>query len=169
MMGAHLLAASMLRCQLGLDDRTSNLPRPDIAESPHLWAELTGYYAPSPGFLTNLRAWQITAGEVQVLVKKRHLVVRALSPLPELRKGLRLYPIDESDPLLFAVNVEGLFVPVAFQRDHTGQVIVLCLGAPAMATLHRRPTWRSSRVRLETLSAAGTAVTAYRRYRASRR
>jgi CubicO group peptidase (beta-lactamase class C family) len=165
LIGAHLLAASLMRSQLGLDNPASTLPRPDVAESPHLWAELTGHYAPSPGFLTNLRTWQVTGGEVQVVVKGRYLVIRALSPLPQLRKGLRLCPIDERDPLLFAVNVEGLFVPIAFQRAERGPDSVLCLGAPALATLHRRPAWRSSRVRLRILSIAGLGAATLRRLR----
>ncbi len=163
--GAHLLADTLMRSQLGLDDPTSSLPRPDVAESPHLWPELTGHYAPRPGFLTNLRMWQVTGGEVQVTVKGRHLVLRALSLLPELRKGLRLYPIDDGDPLLFAVNVEGLFVPIAFQRAQEGRDSVLCVSAPAFATLHCRPAWRSSRVRLQTLAIAGVAAATLRRLR----
>ncbi|MBO0729459.1 MAG: beta-lactamase family protein, partial [Acidimicrobiaceae bacterium] len=168
MIGAHLLAASLMRSQLGVDDPASCLPRPDVSDRPHLWPELTGHYAPRPGFLTNLRTWQATAGEVQIMVKDRRLVLRALSPLPSLRKGLRLCPIDDSDPFLFAVNVEGLFVPIAFQPAQPGRDAILCVGAPALATLHRRPAWRSSRRRLQSLTLAGLAAATLRRLRSRR-
>ena len=36
-----------------------------VADQPHLWPELQGHYAPSSGFLTNIRSWQMTGGEVQ--------------------------------------------------------------------------------------------------------
>jgi hypothetical protein len=161
--GARLLATSLMKSQLGLDDSEGCLPKPDVADRPHLWPELTGHYAPLPGFLTNMRTWQLTGGEVQVTVKGRSLVLRALSPLPELRKGLRLYPIDASDPFLFAVNVQGLFVPIAFRCAERGRDSVLCVGAPVLAALHRRPAWRSSRVRLQSLTIAGLVAATLRR------
>jgi hypothetical protein len=80
-------------------------PAPAVAPSPHVWPEVTEYYAPSPGLLTNLRAWLLTGGEIQVTTKARHLVVRALSPLAELRRGLRLHPTDPDD-LAFAATLE---------------------------------------------------------------
>ena len=75
---------------------------------------------PSPGFLTNLRSWQMVGGEVQVLVKNRRLVIRGLSMLPVLRRGVELHPVDVADPLLFAVEAEGLVVPVAFRETNPG-------------------------------------------------
>jgi hypothetical protein len=166
-LGAHQLAASVMRSLLGVPDPAADLPMAVVPDSPHLWPDLTGHYAPEPGLLTNVRPWQMTGGEVQVLVRKRRLIIRALSPLPVLRKGLRLHPIDEDDPFLFAAVVEGLFVPVAFRRDAAGAASVVCVGAPALATFHRRTAWRSSRVRLRALSAAGLAG-AYRRVRSRR-
>jgi CubicO group peptidase (beta-lactamase class C family) len=168
MIGAHLLAASLMRSQLGLDDPANSLPRTDVTESPHVWPELTGHYAPKPGVLTNSRIWQAAGGEVQVMVKDRHLVLRALSPLRALRKGLRLYPIDSRDPFLFAVAAEGLSVPIAFRPSQPDREMVLCLGAPAVATLYHRPTWRSSRVRLRSLAIAGLTAGALRRRRSRR-
>jgi len=167
-LGAHLLAASVMRSLLGVPDPAADLPRATVPDSPHLWSDLTGHYAPGRGLLTNVRPWQMTGGEVDVLVKKRQLVIRALSPLPALRRGLRLHPIDEDDPLLFAAVAEGLFVPVAFRLDAAGRASVVCLGAPALAQFHRRTVWRSSRVRLRVLS-AGLAGAVYRRVRSRRR
>jgi hypothetical protein len=157
-----------MRSLLGVPDPAAGLPRATVPDSPHLWSDLTGHYAPGRGLLTNVRPWQMTGGEVEVLVKKRQLVIRALSPLPALRRGLRLHPIDEDDPLLFAAVAEGLFVPLAFRLDAAGRASVVCLGAPALAQFHRRTVWRSSRVRLRVLS-AGLAGAVYRRVRSRRR
>lgn len=163
--GAHLLAASALRSLLGVPDPAGLLPRSDVPARPHVWSDLTGYYAPKPGFLTNFRAWQMTGGEVEVFVRSRRLLIRALSPLPQLRRGVELHATDDADPFLFAVNIEGLVVPVAFGTDDAGRVDRLCIGAPAMATLHRRPAWRSSRQRLVAVAASGLAAAAIRRAR----
>jgi CubicO group peptidase (beta-lactamase class C family) len=158
--GAHLLAGSVLRSQLGVTDPADVLPPGDVPACPHMWPELTGAYAPKPGFLTNARLWQVVGGEVQVCVRSKRLLMRALSPVPHLRRGVELHPIDDADPLRFAVSIEGLVVQVAFGTDDAGRVDHLCIGAPAMATLHRRPAWRSSRRRLSAVAAASLALAA---------
>jgi CubicO group peptidase (beta-lactamase class C family) len=160
--GAHLLAASVLRSILGIADPAGCLPRADVSSNPHLWPELTGAYAPRPGFLTNLRTWEMTGGEVQVFVRDRRLHVRALSPLPPLRRGLELHPTDDNDPLLFAVEIDGLVIPVAFRAGDSGRIDTVCVGAPALATFHRRSPSRSSRRRLTTLTGVGLAIAATR-------
>ena len=167
--GAHQLAATCLRTALGEPDPAGNLPRPDVPSRPHVWPELLGPYAPLPGLLTNLRSWQLLGGEVEVFVRDRRLFVRALSPLPKLRRGIELHAIDDTDPYLFAADVDGLVIPVVFGTDHTGRVERLTIGAPTTATLYRRPPWRSSRRRLITAAAAGSAVAALAALRAVRR
>jgi CubicO group peptidase (beta-lactamase class C family) len=160
--GAQLLAETVVRSLLGVADPTAEPAQTGVADQPHLWPELEGHYAPRRGFLTNLRSWQMTGGEVQVVVKRRGLVIRALSPLPLLRRGLRLYPTDDGDPLLFALEIEGLVVPVAFARDATGAVDRVVVGPPANTVYHRRPAVRSSRLRLR-LAATAIAVLLLRR------
>ena len=155
--GAHLMALALLRSLLGVPDPAAQLPRVDVADHPHSWSELVGYYAPRPGFLTNLRAWQIFGGEVQVVIKHRQLVIRGLSGLRRLRQGLRLYATDDTDPLLFVVEFDGLVVPVAFERDVTGRVRTLAFGPPAGMVFHRRSTLRSSRVHWRLADAGGVA------------
>ena len=128
--GAHLLALALLRSLLGVPDPAVQLPRIDVADHPHAWSELVGHYAPRPGFLTNFRAWQVFGGEVQVVIKHRQLVIRGLSGPRRLRQGLRLYATDDTDPLLFVVEFDGLVVPIAFERDATGRVETLAIGPP---------------------------------------
>ena len=166
--GAHLLAAACLRAALEGTDPGAQIGS-EVEPRPHLWPELVGAYAPLPGFLTNLRSWQLIGGEAEVFVRNRRLLVRALSPLPLLRKGVELHAVDDADPYLFAAEVEGLVVPVAFGTDDAGRVEHLAIGAPANVTLHRRPRWRSSRRRLATAAAAGGVAGALAAARAVRR
>ena len=156
--GAHLLAASVLRSILGVADPARSLPPADVPSDPHLWSELTGHYAPEPGFLTNFRFWQTTGGEVQVFVRDRRLHIRALSLLPQLRHGLELHPTDPADPRLFAATTDGVVFEVAFRAHGAGPVDSLCIGPPGTAILHRRTPGRSSRHRLT--AAAGVAFVA---------
>ena len=167
--GAQLLAASVLRAVLGVPDPAATLPRTDVPSDPHLWAELSGPYAPAPGFLTNTRAWEMTGGEVQVVVRNRRLQIRALSPIPQLRRGLELHPTDASDPLLFAANIDGLVIPVDVCAGDSGRVDTVCIGSPASATFYRRAPWRSSRRRLTTIGGVALATAAARRARSRRR
>jgi hypothetical protein len=160
--GAHLLTRVVLGALLEVPDPAAQLPRQAVADQPHRWVQLAGFYAPDPGLLTNVRAWQLFGGEVQVLVWHRQLVVRALSPMAALRRGLRLYPTDADDPLVFAADAGGLLVPLAFRLDPSGHAAGIGIGYPAMATLRRRPAWRSSRLRLRALAAAAAAGLAYR-------
>jgi hypothetical protein len=102
---------------------------------------------------------------VQVVVKRRGLVIRALSPLRTLRRGLRLYPTDDRDPLLFAAEIEGLVVPVAFVRDATGLVDRVVVGPTANVVFHRRSAVRSSRLRLRLVTTAIALLLLRRRSR----
>ena len=160
-LGAHLLAASVLRSRLGTPDPAGLLPRHDVPASPHVWSELTACYAPKPGFLTNARTWQMAGGEVEVLARSRRLLIRALSPVPQLRRGggappRRTTPARSSLP---SPSRDSSF-PVSFGTDDAGRVERCHIGAPAMATLHRRPVWRSSRRRLVTVAVGGLAAAA---------
>jgi CubicO group peptidase (beta-lactamase class C family) len=166
--GAHLLAHDVLRSLLGVPDPASALPRADVAPTPHLWSKLEGYYAPNPGFLTNLRSWQMVGGEVQVLVKHRRLVIRGLSMVPALRRGLELHPVDGGDPLVFTVELEGLVVPVAFTRNEPGCIDRVAVGPPANTSFYRRSTLRSTRVR-GGLVLGGALAAALRHWRRRKR
>jgi hypothetical protein len=104
----------------------------------------------------------MTGGEVQVVVKHRQLVIRALSPIRQVRKGLCLQSTEETDPLLFTVKIEGLVVPVAFARDATGRVDRVIVGPPANTAFYRRSPLRNSRLRLRLAAAAIVATVLHR-------
>jgi hypothetical protein len=167
---ARLVSAAILRSLLKVPDPVTLLPRREVPPDPHLWGELCGVYRPAPGFLTNFRNWELLGGEAQVTVRNKQLMLRALSPLQALRKGLRLYPVDTEDPLAFEVVLEGLVVPLVFGRDEMGRVARLSAGGPAFVTLQKRPSTISYRRGLQgsTMLAAVGALTVRRRALAQR-
>jgi CubicO group peptidase (beta-lactamase class C family) len=169
-LGAHLLAAAILRSLLGVPDPATQLPRPEVPHHPHLWQELCGFYRPAPGFLTNFRIWEIFGGEAQVTVRNKQLVLRTLGPLKSLRKGIPLHPVDGTDPLAFEVAVEGLVVPVVFGRDDEGRVTRLSAGGQMFVTLQKRPSMIGYRRGLQVSAvAAGVGTVAMRRRASARR
>jgi CubicO group peptidase (beta-lactamase class C family) len=153
-----------------LDVTEPELPRTDVPERPDVWPELTGLYKPHRGLNTNARAWQLLGGEAEVLVRKDHLTLRALSPLPPLRKGLRLHPVDPDEPLRFAVSHAGVTVPVVFERDETGAITSVATGTRfGFLRLYRVPRVRSVRLWGQAVAGAGAAATVTWRARSRRR
>jgi hypothetical protein len=137
------------------------LPRADVPQRTDLWPELTGLYRPARGLNTNLRAWQLLGGEAEVLVREGHLTLRALSPLPPLRKGLRLHAVDPGDPLRFVVSHAGVSVPVVFERDERGAVVSVATGTRfGFLRLHRATRLRSVRLWGQAAGAAAGAAAA---------
>jgi CubicO group peptidase (beta-lactamase class C family) len=165
----HLLAERILR-------RLLDAPEPEdpvVADDPHLWPELVGLYKPARGLKTNARLWPAIGGEAAVTVRKGHLVVRAPSPLKELRKGVRLRAADPEDPLAFEATHGDVRVPVAFERGDDGKVEALDVATAlgGFARLHRRPRATSLRLwsRATATATAGAAATALVRRRRRRR
>jgi CubicO group peptidase (beta-lactamase class C family) len=169
LLGAGQLGAMVMRSLLGVADPMAGRQGAGVLERPHLWGDLVGYYAPRPGFLTNLRAWQMLGGEVQVVIRQRHLTITALSPVGQLRRGLRLQAADHADPLRFSFEYDGQLVQIAFGRGDNGQVDRVAIGRPVSVMLHRRPTWRSSGLRLRLFAAAGLVALRRARLRRSAR
>ena len=60
---------------------------------------------------------------VEVAVRRGQLVLRTLSPIPALFRGLQLHPDDQDDPYVFRIDLSryGLATArVVFSRDHSG-------------------------------------------------
>jgi CubicO group peptidase (beta-lactamase class C family) len=145
-------------------------PPKDVPQRPDLWPELTGLYKPARGLNTNFRTWQAFGGEVEVLVRKGRLSVRALSPLPPLRKGLELHPADLRDPLRFVVSHAGISVPVVFERDAAGVVRSVAEGSRfGFSRLYRVSRARSLRLWGQAAGAGVVAGLVGRRARTKRR
>jgi CubicO group peptidase (beta-lactamase class C family) len=151
---AQEISQRLLRRMLDVPEPESRLPRKGILESPHVWPELRGFYGPVGPINTNSRVYLMYAGELEILVEDNHLAMRTL--VGPLRKGLRLYPIDPTDPLAFEALYEGQPFRVVFERDAaSGRVEHLLVG---FDRLRKRPLVASLRFKaMAGLGAAGVA------------
>ena len=124
-----------------------------------MWSDLVGHFAPAPGLLTNVRTWQMAGGEVEVIVRDRRLVLRSLSPVGPLRRGVVLHAADPDDPMVFVAEAQGLAIHVAFTSNPAGgPVASVVIGPPSNTVFHRRSSLRSLRVRRRVATVAGTAL-----------
>lgn len=164
--GANQLAWAVLREALGVPDPAGQLVQEPVIDPPQRWGRLTGFYAPAPGFLTNVRTWQMLSGEAQVVIRGRRLQLRALSMVRSIRHGLVLYRTDPADPARYAFIYEGIVVPVVFEDGADGRAECLKIGRPVNVVLYRRRAIRSSSVRLRVAGLAALALMARRRMRA---
>ena len=95
------LAPALLRHVLGLPDQAI---RTGIPARPETWSELCGWYSPDPGPVTNLFARALFGAGAEVTVRGGHLMLQPLTPIPAMRRGMRLYPDDPGDPRVFRVE-----------------------------------------------------------------
>ncbi len=156
-LAAQEAAQGLMGAMLDVPEPASRLPKKGILESPHLWSELRGFYGPVGPLNTNARAWLMYAGELEVLVEDNHLAMRTL--VGPVRKGVRLYPTDPSDPLAFEAVYEDQTFRVVFERDAgSGRVDHLLVG---FDKLRKRPMVRSLRLKaMAGLGAGACAVLA---------
>ena len=85
---------------LGLPDQAI---RTDIPARPETWSELCGWYSPDPGPVTNLFTRALFGAGAEVTVHGGHLMLKPLTLVPAMRRGMRLYPDDPGDSRVFRV------------------------------------------------------------------
>ena len=141
----------------------------DIPQHPEIWGDLCGWYHPRAQ-RTDLQAWSMLGAGVQVLVRRGQLMLRALSPIPALYRGLRLHPGDKHDPYVFLIDLSPYGIDTArvvFSRDAAGAATGVHLDG-ILLSAEKRPASRDPR-RWATgaagVLAAATAVRAVRRTR----
>ncbi|WP_245664071.1 serine hydrolase domain-containing protein [Nocardia arthritidis] len=78
--------------------------RDDVAHRPEIWSEICGFY-PLPGALTEVRARSMVGAGVEVLIIGGQPVLRVLTPVPALLRGLPLHPDDPDDPFAFRIDL----------------------------------------------------------------
>jgi CubicO group peptidase (beta-lactamase class C family) len=102
----------------------------DAAPHPEVWAELCGWYRLMPGPMTNAFMRLVMGAGIEIRVHQGQLLLQPLSPIPALRRGLRLHPADPSDPYVFRVDMADVgkpAMPVVFAKA-AGTVERLCFG-----------------------------------------
>jgi hypothetical protein len=111
----------------------------------------------------------------EVVVRRGQLMLRALSPIPAVNRGLALHPDDERDPYVFRIDLSefGLGTArVVFSREAgVGTTAVHLEFAPALMSFDKQPAPKNPRPwatgALGVVAAASTAA-AVRRFRPSK-
>jgi hypothetical protein len=90
-----------------------------------------------------MQAWSLLGAGVQVKVRHGRLVLRTLSPIPVLYRGLVLHPDDDTDPDIFRVDLSRYGMAparVVFSRNSAGGVTGVHLdGLPLSAEKRSAP------------------------------
>jgi CubicO group peptidase (beta-lactamase class C family) len=113
------MEAEFKRLLRQLLDVPEEVIRTDIPHHPEVWGELCGGYR-LPARISDLRQRLAIPGGVEVFVRGGRLMIRALTPVPALYRGLRLHPDDADDPDVFRLDLSGFglgIVRVVFGRD----------------------------------------------------
>jgi hypothetical protein len=85
--------------------------------------------------------------EVEIAVRRGHLVARAPSPVKELRKGVRLHPVAP-DGLRFEARHGDWQVPVAFERGGDDDAVAVRAGSARGGLLRLERRAKATSVRL---------------------
>jgi hypothetical protein len=102
-----------------------------------------------PARISDLRGRLAVPAGVEVLARGGHLVIRAMTPVPGLCRGLPLHPDEEDDPYVFRLDLSELgmsSVRVVFGRDAASGAAAIHADLGGL-TLIRRPLPRG-RVRI---------------------
>ena len=148
----------MLRDLIGAPDQGI---RTDVPQRPEIWGDLCGWYRPRAQ-RTDMMAWSMLGAGAEVSFRRGQLIVRTLSPIPALYRGIQLHPDDKEDPYVFRLDLSkyGLgSVKVVFSRDSSGKATRLHLDS-ILLSAERYPRsinprlWAAGTVGV--LAAAGT-------------
>jgi CubicO group peptidase (beta-lactamase class C family) len=165
-LGAMWLPFELSRLLGHLIDVPEDTVRVDVPQRPEVWPDLCGwYYLPGPA--TDLRARAMVGVGVEVLVRRGRLLLRSLTPVPALYKGVPLHPDDEQDPYLFRIDLSdaGLgTLRVAFSRDAGGSTTAVHLDVMPLSAL-KQPASTNPRVWAQRALAAGATVSLARTLR----
>jgi len=146
--------------------------RADVPQHPETWDELCGWYRPRAQ-RTDMQAWSVLGAGVQVLLRRGRLVLRTLSPIPVLHRGMVLHPDDPDDPYIFRIDLSRYGMTparIVFSRDPvTATMSVHLDGLPLSAEQRPAPpnrrVWATRALGVIAVATAATAATAARRRR----
>ncbi|HEX5578273.1 MAG TPA: wax ester/triacylglycerol synthase family O-acyltransferase [Candidatus Limnocylindria bacterium] len=120
-------------------------PPRDVPHRPEVWGQLCGRYGlPAPG---DLRGRLAMAGGLEVFISGGRPMLRLRLPVPALRRGLPLQPVDRDDPRAFRLDLSpfGLgAVQLRFRQDpETGRRLMHTdLGGQPITLVERRSSRR---------------------------
>jgi hypothetical protein len=146
----------LLRDLIGAPDQGI---RTDVPQRPEIWGDLCGWYRPRAQ-RTDMMAWSMLGAGAEVTFRRGQLMVRTLSPIPALYRGIQLHPDDKEDPYVFRLDLSkyGLgTVRVVFSRNSSGKTTRLHLDS-ILLSAERYP--RSISPRLWATGAVGVLAAA---------
>jgi hypothetical protein len=154
------LAAALLRRLRCLPDQAV---RTDIPQRPRRGRDLR-LVQPRPGPVTNLFVRALFGAGAEVMVRRGHLVLKPLTRMPAMRRGMRLNPDEPDDPWVFRVEIPeyGKNMRVAFaQAPEDGGMRLLM----EVLSFRKRPDVRNPRRWANAALAAGATTLAVSRLR----
>ncbi|UNO44389.1 beta-lactamase family protein [Streptomyces sp. MST-110588] len=132
---------ALLRHLLGLPEAAI---RADVPQHPEIWGELCGWYGLA-GRITDVRARAMAGTAVEVFVRGGRLLLRTLTPVPHLLRGIPLHPDDPDDPYVFRIDLSRYGIGAArivFGRSADGKSTALHF-VPVPLSLHKMTApWR---------------------------
>jgi CubicO group peptidase (beta-lactamase class C family) len=141
-----------------LIDIPDDAVRTDIPPRPETWPELCGHYE-ATGRLTDIRSRLMTGFGADVSASGDRLMLRLLTPVPGLLRGIQLHPDSHTDPDVFRVDLARFGLPTArvvFTREPRLGATAIHLDIFPMS-LRKRLT-ATARPTLRRLVAASTAL-----------
>jgi CubicO group peptidase (beta-lactamase class C family) len=161
-------AELLLRQLIGVPD---DVIRTDVPHHPEVWAEICGWYGARAQPTDMMARFWVGAG-AEVLFRRGQLIVRVVSPIPALYRGVALHPDDERDPYAFRIDLSryGMGTDrVVFRPSREGLRTSMHLEMPPL-TLEKRPGSANPRLWVGgALGALAVAITARAVRRRSRR
>ncbi len=91
-------------------DVPDEIVRSNVPQHPEIWDEICGQYQ-LPQHISDLRGRVMMGGGAQVFVRGGQLMVRLLTPIPALYRGLPLHPDHETDPFMFRLDASKFGMP----------------------------------------------------------
>jgi CubicO group peptidase (beta-lactamase class C family) len=144
--------------------------RTDVPHRPEMWREICGWYRPQAQ-RTDMQARTMFGAGAEVIVRRGQLVLRALSPVPALYRGLPLHPDDANDPYVFRIDLSQFGIGtgrVVFSRE-TGEAATSMHLDLIPLSLRKQSAIKNPRLWAKGALALTAAVIAVRRLGRTRR
>jgi len=98
-------------------DVPDEIVRNDIPQHPEIWDDICGLYQAR---VIDLRGRVMMGAGAQVVVRGGQLMLRVLTPVPALYRGIPLHPDDDKDPYVFRIDLSPFGMSTArivFSRE----------------------------------------------------
>jgi CubicO group peptidase (beta-lactamase class C family) len=143
--------------------------RAEVPQHPEIWADICGWYS-FRGSIRDVQKWFVAGAEV--FVRRGQLILRPVTPVPALARGLPLHPDDPDDPYVFRIDLTKLAAGACravFSRAGQGRGAALHLDLDVgPLTFDKRSVTQDPRQWVNGalgVAAAAAAVSAARRHR----